>query len=138
MLPKKKFVFSTDSYDKYSVKAQERVRRGSSQQLRIDGPANKKSPVIKTFLKNDQNKEQLCDQVLRVCSSERASSRIESCSQPILIVNPLEGKKNPVWATSRLLPGTDANSPDGIYMVSLRSGPSTDPKVNYTKVNHIF
>ena len=29
----------------------------------------------------------MCDQVLRVWSSERASSRIESCSQPILIVN---------------------------------------------------
>ena len=41
---------------------------------------------MKTFLKNDQNKEQLCDQVLRVSSSEEASSRFESCSQPILIV----------------------------------------------------
>ena len=86
MLPKKNFVFSTDSYDKYSVKAQERVRRGSSQQLIIDGPATRKPPDTKTFLKNDQNKEQLCDQLLRVWSSEKASSRIESCSQPILIV----------------------------------------------------
>ena len=64
-----------------------RVRCRSSQQLRIDGPANKKSPDIKTFLKNDQNKEQLCDQLLQVWSCKKASSRIESCSQPILIVN---------------------------------------------------
>ena len=68
------------------MKLQERVRCGSSQQLRIDGPATRKPPDMKTFLKNDQNKEQLCDQLLRVWSSEKASSRIESCSQPILFV----------------------------------------------------
>ena len=86
MVPKKKFVFSTDSYDIYSVKAQEIVRPGSSQQFRIDGPASRKPPDMKIFFKNDQNKEQLCDQLLRVKSSEKASSRIKSCSQLILIV----------------------------------------------------
>ena len=64
MVPKNNFVFSKYSYDKYSVKAQERVRHGSSQQFRIDGPATRKSPDMKNFLKNDQNKEQLCDQLL--------------------------------------------------------------------------
>ena len=84
MVPKKNFEFSTNSYDKYSVKAQERVRRGSSQQLRIDGPANKKSPDIKTFLKK-----------IRIRNScEKASSRIESCSQPILIVNVSQWEAN--------------------------------------------
>ena len=70
--------------------------------------------------------------------SKNVKKTLTDLSTCYLSFNPLEGKKNPVWATSRLLPGTDANSPDGIYMVSLRSGPSTDPKVNYTKVNHIF
>ena len=86
MVPKKNFVFSTDSYDKYSVKAQERLRRGSSQKLLIDGPATRKPPDMKTFLQNDQNKEQLCDLLLKVWSSEKALSRIESCSQSIIIV----------------------------------------------------
>ena len=57
MGPKKNFVFWTDSYDIYSVKAQERVRPGSSQQFRIDGPATRKPPDMKTFLKYDQNKK---------------------------------------------------------------------------------
>ena len=57
MVPKKDFVFSKDSYDKYLVKAQERVRHGSSQQFRIDGPATRKPPDMKTFLKYDQNKK---------------------------------------------------------------------------------
>ena len=64
MVPKKNFVLSTDFYDKYSVKAQEKVRHGSSQQFRIDGPATRKLPDMKNFLKNDQNKEQLYDQLL--------------------------------------------------------------------------
>ena len=66
MVPKKNFVFSKYSYDKYLMKAQERVRHGSSQKLRIDGSATRKPPDMKTFLKNYQNKEQLCDQLLRV------------------------------------------------------------------------
>ena len=41
---------------------------------------------MKTFIQNYQNKEQLCDLLLKVWSSEKALSRIESCSQPIIIV----------------------------------------------------
>ena len=85
MIPKKNFVFSTDSYDKYSVKAQERLRRGLSKQFLIDGPSTRKPLDFKSFLQNDQNKEQLCDLLLRVWSSEKAFSRIESCSNPIII-----------------------------------------------------
>ena len=66
MVPNKNFVFSTDSHDKYSMKAQDRLRRGSSQKLRIDSSATRKPPDMKTFLKNDQNKEHLCDQLLRM------------------------------------------------------------------------
>ena len=97
MVSKKKFVFSTDNYDEYSVNVNERKRRGSSKQLRIDGPATRKPPDFKIFLKNDQNKEQLCDQLLRVWSSESASSRIESCSQAIIIV---KGKAHKISVTN--------------------------------------
>ena len=39
MVPKKHFLFSTDSYCKDSIKSQERLRRGSSTKLIIEGPA---------------------------------------------------------------------------------------------------
>lgn len=39
MVAKKNFVFSTDSYHADSIKAQQRLRRGFSQQYIIDGPA---------------------------------------------------------------------------------------------------
>ena len=54
------FVFSTDSYFKDSIKAQER-------RLHMDGPATRKSPYMNIFLQNDENKRQLCDLLLRVC-----------------------------------------------------------------------
>ena len=79
-------MFSTDSYDEYPVKAQERLGRGLSKQFLIDGPSTRKPLDFKSFLQNDQNKEQLCDLLLRVWSSEKAFSRIESCSNPIIIV----------------------------------------------------
>ena len=41
---------------------------------------------MNTFLRNYQNKEQLCDLLLKVWSSKKALSRIESCSQSIIIV----------------------------------------------------
>ena len=36
MAQKSNFIFSTDSYDEHSIKAQERIRRGSGEKLLID------------------------------------------------------------------------------------------------------
>ena len=85
VIKKHGFVFSTDSYFKDSIKAQERRRRGMSQKLHIDGPATRKPPDMNTFLQNDENKRQLCD-LLRVWSSRDAASRLEGCSPAVLIV----------------------------------------------------
>ena len=61
------------------------------------GPATRKPPDMKTFLQNYQNKEQLCDLLLKVWSSEKALSRIESCSQAIIIV---KGKAHKLTVTN--------------------------------------
>ncbi|CAL8338486.1 unnamed protein product [Boreogadus saida] len=64
MAAKKHFVFSTDSYNNDSVKAQERLRRGVSQRCIIGGPATRKPSDFKLFLENDETKTQLCKLLL--------------------------------------------------------------------------
>jgi len=55
VVSKKHFLFSTDSYHSCSIKAQDRLRHGSSEKIIIAGPA-----TTKPFLANDDNKKQLC------------------------------------------------------------------------------
>ena len=74
MVAKKDFIFSTDSYHADSIKAQERLRRGSSQCYLIQGPATRKPSDFKLFLENEQNKTQLCELLLKVWSSNAAAS----------------------------------------------------------------
>ena len=50
MVAKSYFIFSTDSYHTDSIKAQERLRRGFSQQYIIEGPATQKPSDFKLFL----------------------------------------------------------------------------------------
>ena len=81
------FIFSTDSYDPNSIKAQERIRRGSSEPFQIDGPNTSKPKDFKLFLLNDANKVNLCKLLLRVWSGDGAASCIEKCKTATLIVD---------------------------------------------------
>ncbi|XP_033987161.1 uncharacterized protein LOC117483109 [Trematomus bernacchii] len=86
MVAKKHFLFSTDSYHPGSIKAQERLRRGSSEKIILAGPATRKPYDFKMFLTNDDNKKQLCQLLLRVWSDQQAASRLERTEMAVLIV----------------------------------------------------
>ena len=87
MVAKKDFIFSTDSYHADSIKAQERLRRGSSQCYLIQGPATRKPSDFKLFLENEQNKTQFCELLRKVWSSNAAASRMEQCGTALVIVD---------------------------------------------------
>ena len=78
MAVKKNFIFSTDSYHENSIKAQERLRRGSSERILLVGPATRKPFDFKVFLANDENKKQLCQLMLRVWSAQQAFVRLQN------------------------------------------------------------
>uniref|UniRef100_UPI00358FE108 uncharacterized protein n=1 Tax=Myxine glutinosa TaxID=7769 RepID=UPI00358FE108 len=86
MVAKKHFLFSTDSYHPGSIKAQERLRRGSSEKIILAGPATRKPYDLKMFLANYDNKKQLCQLLLRVWSGQQAASRLERTEMAVLIV----------------------------------------------------
>jgi hypothetical protein len=69
-------VFSTDMYVEGSVKTQERLRRGCSEKLLLEGVDTRKPADFKLFLQNDDNKRQLFKLMLRVWSSEEAAKRL--------------------------------------------------------------
>ena len=52
MVSKNNFVFSTDSYNKDSIKTQERLGCVLPQKLIVNGPATRKPPDLKVFLHN--------------------------------------------------------------------------------------
>ena len=85
----KSTVFSTDSYHLESIKAQERLRRRTSERIILAGPATRRPYDFKVFLANEDNKRQLCELLLRVWRSQVAASRLERTNMAILIV---EGK----------------------------------------------
>ena len=87
MIPKKHFVFSTDCYQPDSIKAQERVRRGSTEKYIIGGPHTRKPCDFKSFLSNEINKKQLCDLLLKVWGSNEAASRLEKCKRAVVCVD---------------------------------------------------
>lgn len=86
MVAKNDFLFSTDSYHPESIKAQERLRRGSSDKIIVAGPATRKPYDFKVFLANDDNKKQLCQLMLRVWSGQSAASRLARTNMAVLIV----------------------------------------------------
>lgn len=86
MVAKKHFLFATDSYHPDSIKAQERLRRGSSEKIILAGPATRKPYDFKVFLANDDNKRQLCHLLLRVWSGREAASRLQNTEKAVLIV----------------------------------------------------
>ena len=87
MVAKKTFIFSTDRYLPNSIKSTERLRRGTSEQLLLDGPATRRPADWKLFLNNDRNKTQLSELLLKVWSSETAASRLAKCKDPNLVVD---------------------------------------------------
>ena len=89
MVNKRSFIFSTDSYESDSIKAQERLRRGSSQRFNLGGPATRKPSDFKLFLCNDGNKTQLFRLLLQVVKSEDATARIAKCEEALFVI---EGK----------------------------------------------
>ena len=89
MSNRQSFVFSTDSYDASSIKAQERLRRGYTDEYIISGPHTRKPHDFKAFLGNDENKKQLSSLLLKVWSSDRAAALLSKCHKSIICV---EGK----------------------------------------------
>ena len=87
MLPKRDFVFSTDSYHPGSIKTQERLRRGCGEQFLLDGSATRKPKDFKEFLTNDENKRQLCKLILDVWSSSSAAAHLQKCNSVVLVVD---------------------------------------------------
>ncbi|XP_033949403.1 uncharacterized protein [Pseudochaenichthys georgianus] len=87
MVAKHHFVFSTDCYQPDSIKAQERLRRGSSEKHIIDGPNTRRPYDFKSFLGNELNKKQLCDLLLRVWGSNEAASWIEKSMKAVVCVD---------------------------------------------------
>uniref|UniRef100_UPI00358E00C9 uncharacterized protein isoform X5 n=1 Tax=Myxine glutinosa TaxID=7769 RepID=UPI00358E00C9 len=87
MVAKHHFVFSTDCYQPDSIKAQERLRRGSTEKYIIDGPNTRRPYDFKSFLGNELNKKQLCDLLLKVWGSNAAASRIEKSMKAVVCVD---------------------------------------------------
>ena len=87
MAAKQNFIFSTDSYHQNSIKSQERVRCGCGEQFILQGSATRKPKDVKAFLTNDENKRQLCKVLLQVWSSSTAASRLERCTDMVIIVD---------------------------------------------------
>ena len=56
MTAKQHFVFSTDSYNRDSIKAHERLRRGFTEKYINDGLNTRKPCDFKAFLANEENK----------------------------------------------------------------------------------
>ena len=87
MLPKHDVVFSTDSYHPGSIKTQERLRQGCGEEFILDGQATRKPKDFKEFIKNDENKRQLCRLILDVWSSFSAAAHLQKCNRVVLVVN---------------------------------------------------
>ena len=87
MLPKHDFVFSTDSYHPGSIKTQERLRRECGQRFLLDGSATSKTKDFKEFLRNDENKRQLCKLILDVWSGSSAAAHLQKFNSVVLIVD---------------------------------------------------
>ena len=63
-------IFSTDMYLENSIQSMERKRRGCSEKLIVTGENTKKPPDWKTFLVNEENKNQLIVLLCRVWSTD--------------------------------------------------------------------
>lgn len=87
MVAKKNFVFSTDSYQADSIKAQERLRRGFSERFIMEGQATRKPVDFKLFLANEENNLQFRQLLPQVWGSKEAASRLEKCGIVVAVVD---------------------------------------------------
>lgn len=87
MVTKRHFIFSTDSYQKYSVKGMERLRRGSAQSHIVDGPNTRRPVDIKDFMTNDTNKKQFFELIKKVWGSDAAATRIAKTERATVVVD---------------------------------------------------
>ena len=85
MLPKRDFVFSTESYRLGSIKSQERLRRECGEQFLLDGSATRKPKDFKKFLTNAGNKRQLCKLILDMWSNSSAAAHLQKCNSVVLV-----------------------------------------------------
>ena len=86
-VPKKNFLFSTDSYHKDSPKTLERIRRGVSEPYVIGGPATRRPKDFSVFLGNDDNKMQMTNITGEVWGSLQALSRLKKVDNANLVVD---------------------------------------------------
>ena len=76
VVAKKHYSFSTNSYHSQSIKTQQWLRRRSSENIILAGPATRKPFDFKKFRTNEGKKKQLCHLLLRVRSGQQAASRL--------------------------------------------------------------
>ena len=69
-------VFSTDSYLPNFIKSMERARTGSSPKLIIKGGNTRRPADWKKFLKNDENKQQFMEIILKVWNSDLVAANL--------------------------------------------------------------
>ena len=84
--------FSADSYHQDSIKSQERVRRGCGEKFILQGSATRKPKDFKAFLTKDKNKRRFCEVLLQVWSISAAASRLERCTDVVIIVDGIAHK----------------------------------------------
>ena len=70
-------IFSTDMYRKNSVKSLERKRRGCGEKLLLKGRSMKRPADWKSFLSNDDNKQQFTDILMRVWPDDSFSDKLK-------------------------------------------------------------
>ena len=75
-LHKSPVIFSTDMYKECSVKGVERKRRSCGDKLIVGAGSTKRPKDWKTFLTNDENKEQLIQVLFSTWSSEQFSGKL--------------------------------------------------------------
>uniref|UniRef100_UPI00358FE6F1 uncharacterized protein n=1 Tax=Myxine glutinosa TaxID=7769 RepID=UPI00358FE6F1 len=107
IVAKKNFIFSTDSYQADSIKAQERLRRGFGEKFLVEGSATQKPKDFKLFLANGMNNMQFCQLLLKVWGSSKAASRLEKCQTAALIV---EGKAHQLVSSNGEVEVTEIHS----------------------------
>ena len=76
MLKTVDMVFSTDNYVPNSVKTMDRLRRGTGSKLILKGEKTKKPVDWKSFLCNDESKNQLIDLLVRLWAQDEYASRL--------------------------------------------------------------
>ena len=87
VIDKQNLVFPIDSYHKNSIKDQERLCRGYSLKYIMRGPATRKPIDFNLFfLANEENRQQLCQPLLRAWQNKEATSCLEKCETAVVIV----------------------------------------------------